>query len=291
MQVLVSGASGFTGQYMVQKLRESGHTPLILQSSLSDVNQLKSEILELSLDAVIHLAAISNVTHSDVASIYDVNVVGTRNLLAALLPKAESIKSVLLASTGHVYGMPKYNTAFKSYSEMDPVDPPNDYAVSKYAMELVAQFFADKLPIIITRPFNYTGRNQTENFIIPKIVGHFKRRENIIELGNTNVWREFGDVRNVVAIYQTLIENNVPSDHSKIPVFNICTGQTYRLDDVINMCSELTQHQICVEKNIEFVRENDPEKLSGNASKLNAQIGEIELYNFRQTLDWMLKSE
>ena len=86
-----------------------------------------------------------------------------------------------------------------------PPAPVNHYANSKLAMEHTARTYGERLPLLITRPFNYTGPGQATHFLVPKIVEHIKRRETVIELGNTHVSRDFSDVRDIVAVYAHLL--------------------------------------------------------------------------------------
>ncbi|WP_247646423.1 NAD-dependent epimerase/dehydratase family protein [Deefgea sp. CFH1-16] len=111
------------------------------------------------------------VAHGDVDAIYRSNVVGTRNLLQAIKLAKHRPRAVLLASSANIYG----NTDIDCIAESTPPAPANDYAVSKIAMEYVAKLYADDLPLIIVRPFNYTGVGQAPQFLLPKIVGHFAR--------------------------------------------------------------------------------------------------------------------
>ena len=114
-------------------------------------------------------------------------------------------------------------------------DPHNDYAVSKLAMEYMANIWRDRLPITIVRPFNYTGRGQATSFLIPKLVQHFREKLPLIELGNIDVVREFGDVRDVAAFYVRLAEVKAPWGP-----FNICSGIGYSLNDVLEMLQTMT---------------------------------------------------
>jgi len=279
MRVLVTGLDGFTGHYVSEELNLLGHQVVGIQSDLLDGESLLSEISDLKADAVVHLAAISFVGHGDVKAFYDVNLVGTRNFLEALARQSHRPQSVLLASSANVYG----NRSEGTLDETSPVDPVNDYAVSKYAMEVMSKLFQDQLPIVIARPFNYTGLGQDEKFLIPKIISHFKRRAPVIELGNIEVWREFGDVRSVARIYGKLIEECPAGD-----TINVCTGQLYSLREVIDICMKITGHNIEIRINPEFVRQNEVRILKGDKTKLEKTIGALDAYSLDETLTWML---
>ncbi|MDX2504763.1 MAG: NAD-dependent epimerase/dehydratase family protein, partial [Gammaproteobacteria bacterium] len=199
---LITGLDGFTGRYVQTELENSGYNVVGLSCDLTDLDALSAEIMQVQPHAVVHLAGIAFVGHGNANAFYEVNLIGTRNLLEALSQHAPDIQNILLASSANIYG----NRAEGVLSEDTPPDPINDYAVSKLAMEKMANLWASRLPLFIVRPFNYTGNGQDEVFLIPKIVSHFKQEKAIIELGNLDVWREFGDVRSVANIYKKLIE-------------------------------------------------------------------------------------
>ena len=263
MKILLTGTDGFTGRHFAVMAQAAGCDVLPLQANLTDRAAVQAEVLTAAPDAVVHLAAISFVGHADDNAFYAVNVVGTTNLLAALVQLPKRPHRVLLASSANIYG----NCTQSPIAENQPPAPVNHYAMSKLAMEHMARSFGDKLPIVITRPFNYTGPGQDVNFVIPKLVEHFAQRAPSIALGNLHVEREFNDVQMVCSAYLKLLQHGEPGE-----TYNVCSGQPYTLQHVIDTLTRITGHQIQVEVNPAFVRANEVHRLCGNPAKLQALL-------------------
>lgn len=279
MRVLVTGLDGFTGRYVRRELEKHGHEVVGLKADLTNTEAVKKDVQSLRPEAVIHLAAISFVGHGDANAIYQVNLIGTRNLLDALAQHTNNLQCVLLASSANVYG----NSIEGVIDESVLPSPANDYGVSKLAMEYMARLWMDKLPIVITRPFNYTGVGHDARFVIPKLVEHFARKAKSIELGNLDVEREFNDVRTVGEIYFRLLKQGEPGQ-----TYNICSGRPISLKSVIDSLKQITGHDLEVKINPAFVRANEVRRLCGSPTKLEACIGKLQHPNLEETLRWML---
>jgi GDP-6-deoxy-D-talose 4-dehydrogenase len=292
-KALVTGIKGFTGHYMAAELSAAGYDVFGLGSApqknsdkyyqvdLTNQNQVKNAIDSISPDVVIHLAAIAFVGHSNPNAFYEVNLSGTRNLLTALAETQHKPNAVLVASSANVYG----NNTPGKLGEATEANPANDYAVSKLAMEYMARLFNEKLPLIITRPFNYTGIGQADNFLIPKIVKHFREGKDVIELGNIDVWRDFSDVRYLTRCYAELLKSEAFGK-----TVNVASGEMHSLREVIRLCEEITGRDIRIEVNPQFVRPNEIKELCGDITLLNSLIGpQHPKVPLRETLKWMLE--
>ena len=288
-RALITGLNGFTGRYMAAELSQAGYEiwglgepcPFgqTIQADLTDLPALNDAISKVKPALVIHLAGIAFVGHSQPTAFYDVNLIGTRNLLQALEPQADRLDCILLASSANVYG----NAQEGLLSEAQPPNPANDYAVSKLAMEYMAKTWLPKLPVVIARPFNYTGIGQTDNFLIPKIVSHFLRQEKSISLGNLEVWREFNDVRDVVHAYRKLVESKPIGQ-----TVNVCSGNLISLREVVSLASQISGHQLDISVNPAFVRANEVTRLGGDCTRLNSFVAGWSPRPLSQTLAWML---
>ena len=297
-KILITGADGFTGRYLAQTLHEAGHevhglvqravpegvygVSVCHVADLSDAQGLARVVKAVQPDKVAHLAAIAFVAHGDATAMYNTNLVGTRNLLEALAAGPFSLTAVLLASSANIYG----NALEGCLDELTPPAPANDYAVSKLAMEYMARLYAQRLPLVVVRPFNYTGVGQAESFLIPKIVSHVRRRSPLLELGNLEVARDFSDVRNVVQLYHRLLCSPAAVGQT----FNVCSGTAHTLTEVIQMVKEISGHDFEVQVNPDFVRPNEVRRLLGNRSKLDGVVGTVAEIALEDTLRWMLEA-
>jgi nucleoside-diphosphate-sugar epimerase len=285
LTVLLTGAGGFTGRYLWRALEGRGYKVVPLQfegpnpCDLTDLLATERAVRAARPDAVVHLAALSFVGHDNAEEFYRVNVFGTLNLLQALAGLDSLPRRILIASSANVYGTPDIEVLDESICPA----PVNHYANSKLAMEhMVRSSWFNRLPIVITRPFNYTGPGQAKHFVIPKIVQHFRDGASFIELGNLNVFRDFSDVDDVVAAYLALLESDVHSE-----IVNICSGQGIALLDVIGTMNGLAGYEIEVRVNPEFVRENEVPRLVGSNAKLHSLVKLSPPRPFAETLKRM----
>ena len=238
------------------------------------------KVKETKPTSVIHLAAISHVQHEPASDFYSVNIGGTRNLLQALseLP-SEGLINTVFASSANIYG----NSKQVVLNETTPLKPVNDYGLSKKGMEELLYLWREKIPISITRPFNYTGRGQTENFLIPKIVEAFKLKKQRLELGNLEVSRDFSDVRFIANAYLTLA-----TQKSGFRILNLCSGNLVSIREIVSVCTSLTGHRLEVVSNPNFRRRNEILKLKGDTTQMVKYLGYRSAYSIKDTIGWML---
>jgi len=284
---LLTGASGFTGRYLEPALQSRGYRVVRADPTspqpcdLTDPEEVEQAVLRSEADTVIHLAAVTYVAHDNAEDFYRVNVLGTLNLLQALTKLKRTPKRVIVASSANVYGTPKAEVLDESLCPA----PVNHYAASKLAMEHMVRTWFERLPILITRPFNYTGPGQAEHFLVPKIVNHFRDRAPYIELGNLQVSRDYSDVEDVVSTYWALLESDARSE-----IVNICSGRAIALLEIIEMMNDIAGYKIEVKINPEFIRENEVPRLVGSPTKLRSLVEIPPPRPFAETLRRMYKA-
>ncbi len=290
--VLITGINGFTGIHLEKYLTKQGFNVFgtvtnepkqkkHLQCDITRKDQVDTVIEAVKPDYLIHIAAISFAAESNASLIYDVNVIGTENILMSLAYHKATLKKIVLASSATVYG----NQGKEVLDESMCPRPVSHYGCSKLSMEYMASNYYDTFDIIITRPFNYTGKGQEGHFLIPKIMKHFKERKKEIELGNINVAREFNDIHYVIEVYYKLLLSN-----AKSTIVNLSTNTPVTLLEVIQMMQEIAGYELKVKINPLFVRPNEIYSLAGSTEKLKSIIDIPPVYSLKNTLVKMYES-
>jgi nucleoside-diphosphate-sugar epimerase len=290
-KALIFGIDGFSGKYLASYLRDNGYDVYGTSYTTQDDKIFKVDITykadidivlrEVVPDYIVVLSGIASPAHGHNEDFYAINTIGSINILQTLVLLNQNPTKVIIASSATVYG----NQGLAILDESLCPKPSNHYGASKYAMESLASNYFDKLNIIISRPFNHTGINQVENFLIPKIVKHFKAKEKFIELGNLNVSREFNDIYFVCEVYKRLLESNASS-----LVLNICSARGIKLLDVIDMMNEIAGYKIEVKVNEAFIRKDEIKILTGSTVKLFDTIGIVKQKEFKETLRDMFEA-
>lgn len=282
-RVWITGFGGFTGHYLADALTAAGFeavgAPELAEFDLRNPASIERELARVQPDYVIHLAAVTYVAHGRAADFYEVNTVGTVNLLESLARLPRLPRKVIVASSANVYG----NARVEPITEDTPPAPVNHYACSKLAMEAMARTFFDQLPLLIARPFNYTGVGQPAHFLVPKLVRHYAERLPSIKLGNLDVARDFSDVRALAAAYCRLLV--APLVGTEV---NICSGIGWSLQSILDHLATLTGHAPRIEVDPALVRASEVKRLVGGNDRLVRAVGVLPCADFGATLAWML---
>ena len=288
-KTLITGIRSFTGQYLLRELRKHGYIvygtiyeDLCLDhertADITKVNDLKRVLTELQPDYIVHLAGISFVPMVDESKIYQVNLLGTLNLIQAIKKTELCPKKILIPSTANVYGNPTQNPV----DETAPTLPINHYGNSKLAMENALKLYFEDYPILITRPFNYSGTGQAENFLIPKIVNHYRVRAKEIQLGNLDIIRDFSSVKFIAEAYRLLLESDASGE-----IVNICSGIGITLFEIIAIMDEFSGYSLDVKSNSDFIRKSEIHTLIGSNKKLQKLLGPLQNISIQDVLKEM----
>lgn len=289
MRVLVTGAAGFVGGWLVRHLAAEGDEVVALDPTvdLRDRARVVDALHGARVDACVHLAALSHVGESwrDPERYYVNNVVGTANLVTALVGVAPAPR-LLMVSSSEVYG--PVGPREGPLAEDQPVRPVSPYAASKAAAELVAlqRHYAKQLDVIVARPFNHTGPGQAPHFVVPGLLARMMEAKRTgatsIKVGNLTVRRDFLDVRDVVRAYRLLLVSGVSGE-----TYNICRGHTIALRELVDLMAEVVGVEVALEVDPELLRPGDPHSIPGSNAKLQAATGFAPHLELRTTIEDM----
>jgi len=278
-RVLVTGATGFTARYVLPLLTERGHEVQGLSSRDCDIRDavaVRDAVAAARPDKVIHLAGTPNVPDSQAELARTINVDGTVRLLEACERLPARPGRILLASSCYVYGD---NTTVPS-DERAPLHPSGAYGKSKLEMELAAARFAGRLPIVVVRPFNYTGRGHDERFLVPKLVRAFRQPSPDASFVAPDIVRDFSDVRWMAAVYAALLDSR-----EQASVVNACSGAATPLPELVELLERLSGRRARLRPPAARAVRS---QLVGSARRLRSLGIAASPYSLAATLQWML---
>lgn len=241
MNILVTGATGFVGRHLVQRLAELGHEvhgtyekdgpkdyrPL----ELTDESSIKRAV-DGSWQWVIHLAAVSGTKDAmaDPEKAWNVNVAGTRRLITAL-GKLRTHPSVLVVSSSDVYG----EGLGRRSLETDPLAPRSLYAATKAAAELAATCAAreTRTNLIIARPWPHTGPGQQDDRLLTRWIDELSGK-NPRPTGDPATVRDFMHVDDVVNAYCALVGTSPRGG-----IYNVASGKGVTFGELFEMVCEV----------------------------------------------------
>lgn len=314
--VLVTGADGFIGSHLVEKLHADGAKKIkaislynsfgswgwldtldinnltsveVITGDVRDPNFVRSAMK--NCDIVFHLAALIAIPYSYLApdSYVDTNVKGTLNVLQAA--RDLSIERLLVTSTSEVYG----TAIYVPIDESHPLQAQSPYSATKIAADKLAESFHKSFstPITIVRPFNTYGPRQSARAIIPTIISQLLNGSTQIKVGSIKPTRDFNYVEDIIdgfcriSCSEQLIGKEV----------NIASGVEISIEELvhtlINKINPLAN--VIAEESRMRPENSEVERLIGNSQLLRDTTGWANKTNLDtgldKTIEWFAKNE
>lgn len=310
MRVLITGASGFVGDHLIQRLKTvlpadsqlvladrhaGGHANLpnckSIHLDITDASEVSHVLQSERPTHIVHLAAIAAVTaaNRDVRLAWNVNFSGTQNIALAIsefLPECR----LLYCSSAEVYGASfRSNVALDETALLQPVNP---YGAAKAAADIMlGQMALSGLRVLRLRPFNHTGPGQSTQFVIPAFAAQIAKiergeQEPVIRVGDLRSRRDFLDVQDVVDAYaEALLRfDDLPNGAA----INLASGEARAIQDALDILVALSRVKIDVATDPALLRPNDTPMVLGNASRAQAWLGWSPKHRWEATLEAVL---
>ena len=319
MKILVTGADGFIGSHLCEKLVKRGHNVKafvyyntfnsfgwldsiekkikkslkIFPGDIRDENLVRKAMK--GCDAVINLAALIGIPYSynSPKSYFETNVQGTLNILQSA--KDYGIKKVIHTSTSEVYGTAKYIPI----DENHPLDGQSPYSASKIAADQLAISFYKSFdtPVSIIRPFNTYGPRQSARAIIPTIILQMINGNKKINLGSVKTTRDFSFIDDTVDAYMAAIKATDVNGE----VINLGSGHETSIVDLVKIINTIVKKncKIITDKKRIRPKKSEVERLLSSNSKAFKKlrwkpkyIGRAGLIKgLTKTIEWFTKKE
>ncbi len=307
-RILVTGAGGFIGSHLCERLLQLGAqvTALVRYTSRSDWGNLEylSPEMKASLkvvfgniedssfvdncvkgkDIIFHLAALIGIPYSYVAPLSYVrtNIEGTLNILEA--GRKFSVSRILHTSTSETYGTAQYTPI----DEKHPLQGQSPYSASKISADKLAEsyFLSFDLPVVTVRPFNTYGPRQSARAVIPTIISQALTLSEI-RLGSLDPVRDLLFVSDTVDGFVRAAE----TDRALGETINIGFGEGITIGDLASLILHLMHLAKPIVLDNERVRPQNSEvfTLICNNRKARELIGWAPQYSLKEGLLSVIK--
>ena len=186
MKILITGASGFIGSFIVEEalkrgfetwaaVRKSSSKAFLqderihfIELNLSSKEQLVEQLKGQQFDYVVHAAGVTKCLNK--ADFRRINTEGTKNLVNALLEVEMPLKRFVFISSLSIFGAIKEQQPYEEIRETDTPQPNTAYGRSKLEAEQYLTTLGDRLPYIILRPTGVYGPREKDYFIMAKSI-------------------------------------------------------------------------------------------------------------------------
>lgn len=293
VKVLVTGATGFVGGWLVAELREAGHEPVGAPPSaeldIADAAAVRALVERVRPDVIVHLAAVASGQKAarDLDRAVRTNIGGTHAVMNAAC-SVDPHPGVLVVSSAEVYAPPNGTDAI---DEAAPIGPRTTYGLLKLAQEAIAHevALAGHVRMVIARPFNHVGPGQPPIAAIPsfaeRIAAVRRGAARTMTVGNLDVERDIADVRDVAAAYRLMCEGLAAGRLGEpAGTLNVSTGRGTRLRDVVAELSRLAGVDPELVVDPDLVRPDEPPRVVGDSSRLRATTGWAPRFDTSVTL-------
>jgi GDP-4-dehydro-6-deoxy-D-mannose reductase len=290
LRVFVTGAAGFVGRVLVERLRAEGASVAGADHEVDvrDAARVHAALTEARPDAIVHLAAVSSVSEAeaDAARSFRVNYLGTKVVLDATLAAAPRAR-VLIASSCVVYGSAAAGAP--PFDEASPLRPRDAYARSKAASDLLGgSYVARGLDVVRARPWNHTGAGRPDHFVESSLARQIAEieaglRPPRLAVGSLDSVRDFLHVADVVEAYLALLRPQVPAG-----VYNVASGRGLSIRELLERL--LARSTVRPQLVVDPARVRPPDATTGSAAKLAGATGWAPRLGLEHALDELLAS-